>query len=96
MHKFDPAKDPHLKREQAKYPDPVVSREYILDCLTALKSPALFEELVKAFGYVNEHQQDLLKRRLRAMERDGQILRDRKNRYALISQLNHDILHILF
>ncbi|MBT8448322.1 MAG: ribonuclease R [Gammaproteobacteria bacterium] len=88
MQKFNPSKDPFLQREQKNYEKPVVSREYILDCLTAIKSPTTFSDLVKHFDYQDEELQELLRRRLRAMERDGQILRDRKNRYALISQLN--------
>ena len=53
MQKFDPAKDPFLKREREKYATPVVSREYILDCLTAINSPVAFQELMACFGYQN-------------------------------------------
>jgi len=88
MGDFDPSNDPNIETERQNYDNPIVSRDYILTCLEQLKAPASMEVLVRAFGYKTDEQQELLRRRLRAMERDAQILRDRKNRYALIDQLN--------
>ena len=88
MAQFDPANDPHLERERKKYDNPVVSREYILSCLTELKEPISLVDMCAAFGYQAEKDIERLKYRLKAMERDAQLLRDRKNRYALIEQLN--------
>lgn len=88
MSQFDPARDPYLEREQQQYDQPVVSREYILSCLEQIKAPTSLDELASAFGYHDDETRELLRRRLTAMERDAQLLRDRKNRYALIEQLN--------
>ncbi len=88
MQHFDPALDPERNQEADSYANPIVSRTYILSCLKSLKAPATLEELALSFGYQNEDQVELLRRRLRAMERDAQLLRDRKNRYALIDSLN--------
>ena len=88
MAQFDPANDPFREREQATYDQPIVSREYILDCLTHLGVPVSLTELATKFGYDSEELEELLSRRLRAMEKSAQVLRDRKNRYALIEHLN--------
>ena len=88
MTQFDPKQDPNLASEAANYGAPIVSREYILSCMKTLKAPVALSELADAFGYADEDQVELLHRRLKAMERDAQVLRDRKNRYALIEQLN--------
>ena len=88
MPHFYPSPDPEASREAETYENPIVSRTYILDCLKSLKAPAALDELAAAFGYRDDEQVELLRRRLRAMERDAQVLRDRKNRYALIEALN--------
>ena len=88
MPQFDPSLDPEASHEAETYENPIVSRSYILDCLKSLRAPAALDELASAFGYQNDEQIELLRRRLRAMERDAQVLRDRKNRYALIEALN--------
>lgn len=76
-------KDPFFEREKDKYENPIPSREYILEHLTEKAIPLSFNELVKALNLVEEDRIIGLKRRLRAMEREGQIIFTRAKRYAL-------------
>lgn len=81
-------KDPFLARETEKYGDPIPSREYILDLLSKRQTPASRDELVEALGLESEEQQEALRRRLRAMERDGQLVFTRRQCYALPERLD--------
>ncbi|MFT4925324.1 MAG: ribonuclease R [Phenylobacterium sp.] len=75
--------DPFYQREKEKYENPVPSREFILAHLTELAVPASFQEMLDSFKLVEDDLCIGLKRRLRAMERDGQIIFTRAKRYAL-------------
>lgn len=75
--------DPFYQREKEKYENPVPSREFILAHLTKLAIPMSFNELLEAFKLEDEELRIGLKRRLRAMEREGQIIFTRAKRYAL-------------
>ncbi len=79
-------KDPFYDREKEKYDNPVPSREYILDFLKASKNPASFADLCSHFDVYDDERITAFKRRLRAMERDGQIIFDRSLRYSIPSQ----------
>lgn len=76
-------KDPFYQREKDKYDNPIPSREYILNHLTEQGIPLSFDELTKALKLTDEDMIIGLKRRLRAMEREGQIIFTRAKRYAL-------------
>ncbi|WP_440997365.1 ribonuclease R [Arhodomonas sp. SL1] len=80
----DPGADPHLAREQEKYGNPVPSREYILEQLEAAARPLARKELAELFGLTDEDALEGLRRRLRAMERDGQLVRNRRNGYVVV------------
>ncbi|WP_110649097.1 ribonuclease R [Salinicola peritrichatus] len=80
--------DPHAAREAEKYANPVPSREYLLSRLEAYGKPITHENMSAMLGLEDENQQEAVRRRLAAMERDGQILRDRKGAYALIDKLD--------
>ncbi|ATC93453.1 ribonuclease R [Pseudoalteromonas tunicata] len=75
--------DPFLSREQDKYENPVPSREFILAHLQDRQKPASFESLCEELDIVDEERSIALKRRLRAMERDGQIIFNRLKCYCL-------------
>ncbi len=80
--------DPFFKREAEKYKTPVASREFILDYLKKRATPVKFEQLTKQFSVCgNDTQTEALRRRLRAMERDGQVIYTRNQRYALPDKL---------
>ncbi|MEM8843556.1 MAG: ribonuclease R [Pseudomonadota bacterium] len=75
------ATDPYADREAKKYANPIASREYILDQLEKHTGPATFTKLKKLLGLKKEHDLVSLERRLRAMERDGQIVRNRQGSF---------------
>lgn len=80
-------KDPFRKREAEKYAKPIPSREYILQYLEELGEPVNVEHLVDAFGLEDEDDIVALSRRLRAMSRQGQLLRNRRGKYAFVEKL---------
>ena len=84
---WDPTKDPNAKREAAQYENPIVSREHILAYLETQDCPMGFKSLLAIFKLETPDQIEALRRRLRAMERDGQILQNRRGKYGVIDQL---------
>ena len=78
--------DPFLSREKAKYDNPLPSREFILELLEKNGVPMHAEELAAAFP-IYEHELDLFERRLRAMERAGQILINRKGELCVAEKI---------
>ncbi|WP_299003849.1 ribonuclease R [uncultured Shewanella sp.] len=81
-------KDPHLKREQEKYENPIPSREFILDYLRAQTSPQNREQIGLALKIESEEQIEALRRRLRAMERDGELVFTRGKSYGLPERMD--------
>ncbi|SHN08990.1 RNAse R [Pseudomonas asturiensis] len=80
--------DPEAAREAEKYENPIPSRELILQHLAERGSPASREQLVEEFGLVTEDQFEALRRRLRAMERDAQLIYTRRGTYAPVDKLD--------
>lgn len=80
--------DPFQEREAEKYANPIPSRECILDHLFHREKPASREELTHELHIEGEEQQEALRRRLRAMERDGQLVFTRRQCYALPERLD--------
>ncbi len=78
--------DPYAEREARKYGRPIPSRELILELLESKKAPLSFEEIADELGVTDPVDLEALQRRLRAMERDGQLLRNRQGRYCLINR----------
>ncbi|GAB4506965.1 MAG: ribonuclease R [Sulfuricaulis sp.] len=76
------------EREQQKYEHPVPSREAILALLTERNEPLPFRELADALDVHGERDEDAFSRRLRAMERDGQILKNRRGLYGLARKMD--------
>ncbi|MEO6423187.1 MAG: ribonuclease R, partial [Candidatus Nitrotoga sp.] len=81
------ALDPFLDRERAQYEHPLPSREYILQLLEMQGVPVAEEELCNML-HIDEHEAELFTRRLRAMERDGQIMRNRKRAICVMNKLD--------
>jgi ribonuclease R len=69
--------DPNLAREAERYESPVPSREYILETLAAEGVPVDAPRLMSLLG-VAVDETDAFARRLAAMERTGQIVRNRR------------------
>ena len=80
--------DPFQEREAEKYTNPIPSREFILEHLTKREKPASREELAIELNIEGEEQNEALRRRLRAMERDGQLVFTRRQCYALPERLD--------
>jgi len=80
--------DPFQEREAEKYENPIPSREFILAHLDKREKPASREELAQEMNISGEEQLEALRRRLRAMERDGQLVFTRRQCYALPERLD--------
>ncbi|MBD1390090.1 ribonuclease R [Neiella sp. HB171785] len=83
MSKSKHYQDPHQDREAKKYDRPIASRELILQLLQDQPEPLNRSQIEKHLGLHDEEQQEALRRRLRAMERDGQLVFTRSKCYAL-------------
>ncbi|WP_437556491.1 ribonuclease R [Acidithiobacillus sulfuriphilus] len=79
-------RDPMYGREKEKYERPIVSREYILSYLAEAGKPATLESIAGDLDVV-EDDLEALRRRLRAMERDGQIVRNRRGAYGIVAAM---------
>ena len=80
--------DPHAKRESSKYDNPIPSREYIIEQLESAGQPLDRAAISTLLGLTDDNGLEALRRRLRAMERDGQLMFTRKKEYALISKMD--------
>ncbi|MGL5949201.1 MAG: ribonuclease R [Aeromonas sp.] len=80
--------DPFLQREAEKYENPIASRELILEVIKAHDKPMSREALAENLRITDEEPLEALRRRLRAMERDGQLVFTRNQCYALPDKLN--------
>ena len=83
-----PPKDPNYVKELAKYDNPIPSREFILQIIREQNSPMSKEEIFAALGISEEEQQEAMRRRLRAMENDGQLVFTKRKCYALPEKLD--------
>jgi len=79
--------DPFLEREREQYDNPLPSREYILQILEEHGVPIDQDELC-ALLHIELDEEDLFGRRLRAMERDGQIMRNRKRAICVVDKMD--------
>lgn len=78
--------DPYYEREKAKYDNPVASREHLLSVLKESGKPLSFIDICLAVNADNEDNRIGIQRRLRAMEREGQIQFTKQKRYAIQKQ----------
>lgn len=79
-------KDPHRAREQKKYDNPIPSREFIMELLTEQGTPMRREEIAERLELSEDDQLEALRRRLNAMERDGQLVRNRRGALCLVNK----------
>ncbi|SUT99320.1 ribonuclease R [Actinobacillus lignieresii] len=80
--------DPNYQQESEKYENPVPSREFILQTIRAFDAPMSREELLEAFHIYDEERIEGVRRRLRAMENDGQLIFTKGKRYALPEKMD--------
>jgi ribonuclease R len=83
--------DPHAAREAERYDNPIPSREVILQLLTDADQPLNHNQICRELALENEEAVDALRKRLRAMERDGQLLLNRRDAYGLVDKMH--LLH---
>ncbi|CBL45955.1 3\'-5\' exoribonuclease [gamma proteobacterium HdN1] len=88
MTKWSPTDDPNAQNEAQKYDNPVPSREFIMDLLAERGVLLSHEQICAAFGIVEDEQVEAMRRRLRAMERDGQLTRNRRDSYGVTDKLD--------
>ena len=87
MSKRTSPSDPFATREAENYERPIASREYIAEVLER-EGPLTHARLCAMLDLRDDEQIEAVRRRLRAMERDGQIMRNRKDAYCAVSKLD--------
>lgn len=80
--------DPFAQREAEKYENPIPSREYIIDLLRDAGRLMQRHELIEVLDLQTPDEQEGLRRRLRAMERDGQLIFTRRGGYGLPEKMD--------
>ena len=80
-------KDPFQDRESELYEHPVPSREFILQFLKEQQKAFSLSKLIKALELKSPEEEEGLRRRLRAMERDGQLMLNRRGLYAMVDEM---------
>lgn len=80
--------DPHAAREAERYDNPIPSRELILQVLDEQSRPLAMEELLKLLNVGGEESEIAFERRLRAMIRDGQLVRNRNGLFGPVQRMD--------
>lgn len=80
------SQDPHSEREQSKYAKPIASREHLLNIMAESGAPATREELENILKLRSDDDVEALRRRLQAMVRDGQLLKNRRGAYVIVDE----------
>lgn len=88
MSKRKSPKDPHASREAAKYDNPIASRELIMQVLEESGETLAREDIAGILKIRDEQALEALRRRLRAMERDGQLIYTRRGQYGLAHKMD--------
>jgi ribonuclease R len=79
------AQDPHRAREAKKYANPIPSREFIQQVLGE-QGPLNYEQVARVLALEGEEEREALRRRLKAMARDGQVVENRRGAYCLVNR----------
>ncbi|OYW26427.1 MAG: ribonuclease R, partial [Methyloversatilis sp. 12-65-5] len=74
--------DPFFERESTRYDNPLPSREYIVQTLEEAGMPMSGDELVQTLDIQPEEREHFV-RRLSAMEREAQLMRNRRDAYII-------------
>ncbi|MES9884399.1 MAG: ribonuclease R [Sedimenticola sp.] len=77
--------DPHKAREARKYDNPIPSREFIMDHLSEIGAPVKREVLAEGLGLSSDDDLEALRRRINAMERDGQLVSNRRGGLCVVN-----------
>ena len=80
--------DPYYQRELEKYGEPPMpSREYLLQLLTDAGCPVDPDVLAEQL-HISEEERELFNRRLGAMQRDGQLMLNRKKQLCIADKMD--------
>ena len=79
--------DPHAAREASRYETPLPSRELVLATLSEQGIPLSVEQLYLLLD-VSDDEREVFNKRLNAMEREGQIIRNRKGALCIAEKLD--------
>ena len=86
-HKNKRHTDPQADREASLYETPLPSRELILTTMSEQGVPLGVEELYTLLE-ISDEERDIFNRRLNAMEREGQIIKNRKGALCIADKLD--------
>jgi len=79
--------DPHAAREASRYETPLPSRELILTTMAEQGVPLSVEQLYLLLD-ISDQEREVFNRRLNAMEREGQIMQNRKGALCITDKLD--------
>lgn len=79
--------DPQAAREAANYEKPLPSREYIMQVMTEFGMP-MAPEMLYEILQIEDEELESFNRRLHAMEREGQIMRNRKDALCVAEKIH--------
>jgi ribonuclease R len=79
--------DMNRASEAARYEQPIPSREYLLGILRDADAPMGVDALAAALRLTERGMRFALEKRLAAMVRDGQILRNRRDEYVVLDRV---------
>jgi len=79
--------DPHFEREAGLYEHPVPSRELILEVMVEAGVPLEEADLARQLD-IRKREREAFNRRIAAMERDGQIMRNRRGDLCVADKLD--------
>jgi len=86
------SQDPNFASEAQKYDKPVASRELLLEVLEQHRAPMTLDQFIDYFAlHQDEDSAEGIRRRLGAMVRDGQLIRNRRGGYVPLK--NSDLIH---
>jgi ribonuclease R len=80
--------DPHIEREKEKYGRAAPSREFLLEFLGVHGMPLAHDELCAELDIWDEWEREAVSHRLKAMARDGQLIRNRRGGYGVADKMD--------
>lgn len=80
-----PLHDPQREREASNYENPIASRELILEVIHE-EGAMSHDHLLSRLEMHSPEQKEALRRRLNAMVRDGQLIRNRRDGYIPVNE----------
>ena len=83
MFKWRRKKDPKAAEEAKRYAKPIASRDFIIQTLKEVGQPMVHKDLAVKLKLTSAYNLEALRRRLRAMVRDGQLLCNKQGQYEV-------------